>query len=350
MDTGMAQKVLTIGSLFAGIGGLELGLERASNDRLQFKTSWQVEIDDYATAVLAKHWPDVRRWRDVTTFPPDADGTGCTPRERDGIRKSTRQSVRTDTPTRCGNTWYADIITGGFPCQDISYAGAGAGLDGERSGLWYEYARIVRTLRPRWVLVENVAALLTRGIDAVLGTLASIGYDAEWHCIPAASVGAPHIRDRVFVLAHTKQNGSGPRRAKRKGLKREPAPIHAGGDVPHALRPICQQRPGGRGVREGDTELADTISKHDDDGGPRAGPICGKRPEPSRLQRSQQWLVEPAVGQLVDGVSSDLVRFAGRTATGVPNRVAKLRCLGNAVVPQVAQYIGERIREAELKQ
>jgi DNA (cytosine-5)-methyltransferase 1 len=155
-----------IGSLFSGIGGLELGLERATGGHVV----WQVERDAWCRRVLAKHWPKAERFDDVCTV----GAASLAP---------------------------VDVICGGFPCQDISFAGKGAGLDGERSGLWYEYARIVRELRPRIVVVENVAALLVRGLDAVLGTLASLGYDAAWDCVPAASVGAPHRRDRLFVVA-----------------------------------------------------------------------------------------------------------------------------------------------------
>src|SRR5271166_2072777 len=177
---------LTFGSLFAGIGGMDLGLERAG-----MTCAWQVENDPWATRVLAKHWPNVRRWDDVRTFPPMAD----TERQSE---TSTNLPHCTEPP--CWNTWFescccrewsVDLICGGFPCQDISYAGKGAGLAGERSGLWYEFARIVRTIRPRYVLVENVSALLTRGLDAVLGTLVADGYGCEWACIPAAAVGAP---------------------------------------------------------------------------------------------------------------------------------------------------------------
>ena len=157
--------MLTFGSLFAGIGGFDLGLEQAG-----MRCEWQVEIDPYATHVLAKHWPHVRRHADVCTFPP-----------KEG-------------------EWYVDVICGGFPCQDISFAGKGAGLAGARSGLWYEFARIIGELRPRYVVVENVAALLARGMGEVLGTLASLGYDAEWHVIPASAVGAPHRRDRVWIV------------------------------------------------------------------------------------------------------------------------------------------------------
>ena len=180
---------LRVGSLFAGIGGLELGLESTGH----YETVWQVEIDDYARKVLAKHWPDVRRHDDVCTFPTDDD-------------------------------WECDVICGGFPCQDLSYAGKGAGLDGKRSGLFYELARVVSEVGPRYVILENVAALLTRGMGDVLGTMASLGYDCQWHCIPATYVGAPHIRDRVFIICHA--NGDGESTSTEHDQKKSWVPQH----------------------------------------------------------------------------------------------------------------------------
>lgn len=163
--------MLTFGSLFTGIGGIDLGLERAG-----MRCAWQVEIDDYATRVLAKHWPDVPRLRDV--------------REAGS-----------------GNLASVDLIAGGFPCQDISDAGKRVGIEGERSGLWSEFARIIGELRPRYVLVENVPAILTRGLYRVLSDLATSGYDAEWDCLPAAALGAPHLRARFWLLAYPGRDG-----------------------------------------------------------------------------------------------------------------------------------------------
>ncbi len=160
---------LTVGSLFSGIGGFELGLERTGG----FKTVWQCEIDPFCLKVLAKHWPDVKRFTDIK-----------------------RMGVDEEIPR-------VDVICGGFPCQDISCAGKGAGIHAERSGLWWEMLRIVRLVRPRFVLVENVAALLNRGLDEVLGSLAESGYDAEWACLRASDVGAPHRRERFFGIAYT---------------------------------------------------------------------------------------------------------------------------------------------------
>lgn len=159
--------------LFSGIGGFSLGLERAGMRTVAF-----CEIDPFCRKVLAKHWPEVPQYDDVRTL-------SASQLARDGIE--------------------VDAICGGFPCQDVSVVGRRAGLDGERSGLWSEIARLVGELRPRIVIVENVTGLLNLGFGRVLGDLAKIGYDAEWHCIPASSIGAPHGRDRVWVVAYPDQ-------------------------------------------------------------------------------------------------------------------------------------------------
>jgi len=155
---------ISIGSLFSGIGGLELGLERA----LGARTLWQIEQDPFCQRVLARHWPDATRYDDVRTA--------------------------TALPV-------VDVMCGGFPCQDISVAGKGAGLAGARSGLWTEFARLIGEGRPRVVVVENVAALAGRGLDVVIRTLADLGYVGSWNMVSAASVGAPHLRRRLFIVA-----------------------------------------------------------------------------------------------------------------------------------------------------
>jgi DNA (cytosine-5)-methyltransferase 1 len=298
---------MTFGSLFAGIGGMDLGLERAG-----MTCKWQVEIDPFCRKVLAKHWPDVRRHDDVRTFP-------------------------TDNP----NDWQVDLICGGFPCQDISFAGKGAGLVGERSGLWYEFARVVRVLRPRYVLVENVAALLVRGLDAVLGTLAADGYDAEWACIPAAAVGAPHLRERVFLLAYP-ASGDDSGREVHPGnflstrVGRAAGPSVTGGPRSKALAHPSGLDGLGHGPEPGRPDLpgmGSCASDVPDTNGTRP-PI----PEPERqlhgpVAQCDWWAAEPDVGRVADGV---------------PARVDRLRGLGNAVVPQVAEWIGRRIASSSL--
>ena len=234
---------MTYGSLFSGIGGIDLGLDRAG-----WTCKWQVEIDPYASLVLARHWPDVPRHEDITKL---------TGRELESV----------------------DLIAGGFPCQDISYAGYGAGLDGARSGLWREFARIIRVVGPRFVLVENVPALLIRGMGEVLGTLADLRFDAEWSCLSACSLGETHMRRRVFIVAYS---------------NRVEWPEGVRDRIARAFRPLQE---------------VDSFESA------RAG--ARKRLEnPSELYRG---------------------------ADGVPYAMERNHGLGNAVVPQVAEWIGKRI-------
>jgi DNA (cytosine-5)-methyltransferase 1 len=165
----MSEKLKVL-DLFSGIGGFSLGLERTGG----FETVAFCEIEKFPQQVLRKHWPEVPIYEDVRELTADT-------LSRDGIA--------------------VDVITGGFPCQDLSSSGSGDGLDGSRSGLWYEFARLIREVRPSYVIVENSPNLLS-WLGQILGALAEVGLDAEWECIPAASVGAPHIRDRLWVIAH----------------------------------------------------------------------------------------------------------------------------------------------------
>lgn len=230
---------MRFGSLFSGIGGMDLGLERAG-----MECAWQVELDLFCQRVLQKHWPNVPKYRDVQI---------------------------------CGghNLERVDLIAGGFPCQDISFAGNGEGIDGSRSGLWSEMFRIICELRPDYVLVENVAALLARGMGRVLGDLASVGYDAEWSRVSACSMGAPQMRRRVFVLAYSTSLG--------------------------------WERMDQHSRRMSEIDRSNT------------GTWNGKR------------LVEPGIQRMAYGISNIVERLAGA---------------GNAVVPQVAEWIGRRILEA----
>ncbi len=162
-------KKLNLLDLFSGAGGFSLGLENSG----AFSTVAFCEILPYSRKILKQHWPDIPIYEDV--------------------RELSKRNLESDGIV-------IDAICGGFPCQDLSQAGKKAGLAGERSGLWFEYARIIGDIQPRYVIIENVADLLIRGFDEVLGTLASLGYDAVWHCIQACDVGAPHIRDRVWIV------------------------------------------------------------------------------------------------------------------------------------------------------
>jgi DNA (cytosine-5)-methyltransferase 1 len=248
---------LTFGSLFAGIGGFDLGFERAG-----FECRWQVEIDQYATKILEKHWPQVHRERDIRE---------CSARNLERV----------------------DIIAGGFPCQDISYAGLGAGLDGERSGLFFEAIRLVSELQPRAVVLENVAALLTRGLDRVLGTLAEIGYDAEWHCIPDAHVGAPHIRDRVFVIAYTRCELRQSRASKRPRSDLQAKRVEAADNDQRCSEDVADtnsERPCFDSQKKRSFFKEPIISRGDSGSIGRSG-----------LQEC--WAVEPNVGRSLDGFS-----------------------------------------------
>jgi len=293
--------MLTFGSLFAGIGGFDLGLERAG-----MACAWQVEREPYAVRVLEKHWPNVRRHDDVCTFPPEE-----------------------------GN-WAVDLICGGFPCQDISVAGKGLGLAGKRSGLWVEMHRIIGKLRPRYVIVENVAALLARGMETVLGDLSQIGYDAEWHVIPACAVGAPHRRERVWIVAYAEcvpsdefdsveMFGRRQEQAKQVGMGCCGSNV---ADAAYADDKASEAAPRGASLQLRGSCSRDSLPNAD-----RAGCEQQRRPEPESTQHataelSSWWSTEPAVGRVVDGL---------------PHRVDRLRGLGNAVVPQIVELIGRAI-------
>jgi len=272
--------VISVLSLFSGIGGLDLGLEATG----RFRVIAQSEIDPYACRVLKKHWPNVPNLGDIT--------------------KITEEDLEQIGPV--------DVICGGFPCQDLSNAGKQDGINASRSGLYFELMRVVRLVRPKYILLENVPALLSRAqwMGAVLGELASSGYDAKWDCVPAsASVGAPHRRDRVFIVADTNRTGC-PQRRGTIAVQAQLAAAECSGEAedvadatishparPHDLRSWpTQPRGSGRGIGAGG------------------------------------WLPEPDVGRVADGVS---------------NRVDRLRGLGNAVVPQVAAVVAGWILEME---
>jgi DNA (cytosine-5)-methyltransferase 1 len=258
---------VTCGDLFAGIGGMSLGLERAG-----FEIRWQVETEPSCENVLARHWPNVVRRRDVRW-------AGAANLER------------------------VDLIAGGFPCQDISCAGRGGGLGGFRSGLWREFARLVRELQPRWVLVENVPALRRRGADTVLSDLEAAGYAAWPLVVGARHVGAPHRRDRVWIVGRV-----------------------AGVDDANAGRrgePDDSLRPGGNQL--------------DCTGSLRWPARPGDRPyewEPPRT-------VESPVGRRAHGVSARLAGARWRN---------ELKALGNSVVPQVVEVIGRAIMQFERRE
>ncbi len=284
------------GSLFSGIGGLDLAVEAVTGAR----TVWQVERDAWCRSVLARHWPEARRYDDVMTA-----GTEGQELER------------------------VDIIAGGFPCQDVSVAGKRAGLTGgERSGLWSEFARIVRVVRPRFVFVENVAGLLSMEFGRVLGDLAALGFDAEWGVFRASDAGAPHRRERVFVLAVADTDALG-----RGGRCGAPGPgwRDESANGSEAVADACGEGlEGQRGLHGQDLRRPG-----------REGSSVATR----RGRRAQRRL-----GGVADGLRCGLDAHrwpagrgeaqheweAPRVAQGVPERRQRLKALGNAVVPQQA--------------
>jgi DNA (cytosine-5)-methyltransferase 1 len=283
--------VPTFGSLFAGIGGIDLGLERAG-----WECRWQVENDPYCTRVLAKHWPDVERFGDIRAL----TGAELAP---------------------------VDLVAGGFPCQPVSLAGRRRGAADSR-WLWPEFARLLGVLRPRLALLENVPGLLAGpGMAEVLGDLAALGFDAEWHCVPAAAVGAPHLRWRVFIVAHAAPWNGQPREARVDlfGARGSLANTDSGGwregqsDLPGQSQPDAARS----GTDVADTQDPDGWRPDGPDDPGRGNQEDGGRRVPGDW--AEYWLTEPDVG---------------RVAHGVPSRVDRLRCLGNAVVPQVAEWVG----------
>jgi DNA (cytosine-5)-methyltransferase 1 len=265
-------------SLFAGIGGFDLGLERTGG----FRTVAFCEIEPFCQRILKQHWPEVPCYGDV--------------------RELTAERLRADGIV-------PDVICGGFPCQDISVAGRREGItDGTRSGLWSEVARLIGELRPSYAIVENVANLLSGPSERpggwfgrILGDLAELGYDAEWENIPAAALGAPHRRERIWITAYASEIRRDAGRAGQPlqgiGLAREASLADAyrarlEGRKEH--RECPDQRLAGQGVRS----------------------FPGS------------WCAEPALG---------------RVANGVPNRVDRIAALGNAVVPQIPELIGRAI-------
>jgi DNA (cytosine-5)-methyltransferase 1 len=251
---------------FSGIGGFSYAAERIVGG---FETVAFVEREPYCQQILGKHWPNVPIYDDITTFNPEP--------------------------------YSADVVCGGFPCQDISTAGKQAGIkQGTRSGLFYELIRVIRLVQPRYVVLENVSAILANGLDTVLGELAEAGFDAEWACIPASAVGACHQRDRWWLVAYA-DHGNKQATKPINGFKGQTAaPNGCGEDAANATSPRLERRW-----------------------------ACGS----TAKQLCPNWggyISEPVLCRGDDGLSG---------------RVDRLKALGNAVVPQVAAIPLARVRQ-----
>ena len=330
----MTHKVL---DLFSGIGGFSLGLQNTGG----FETVAFCEIEPYCHRVLNKHWKDVPIYNDIKELTYDT-------LQADGIEP--------------------DVITGGFPCQDISVAGKQKGIIGERSSLWSEYARLIEDVRPKWAIIENVPTLRSKGLTLVLQNLSEIGYHAEWHCIPCSAIGGLHRRDRIWIIAYPLANSN-----TRHGYNEEE-------EVRTGREAIDSSSYGERGGKENEEEAMGN-SNNSRSGTPqrRAHGVRKEEDErregqsQSRSSRSSQVVANSSsIRQQEQRTSRDAfgttqiikrktiesfnVRIkekwatepnVGRVANGIPNRVDRLKGLGNAVVPQIPQFLGECILNFE---
>ena len=293
--------MLTHLSLFSGIGGLDIAAEMAG-----FVTVGQCEWADFQTKVLEKHWPDVPRWRDIRTL------TGDSFYEHTGLRT-------------------VDVISGGFPCQPFSLAGKRKG-EGDDRYLWPEMLRVIRELRPTWVIGENVPGIVNLALDTVLSDLENAGYSAQAFVVPACGVDAPHKRERCAILAYAVNRGSTVwgnwklSDAETNGRERNDNGIGAQTAFTGERR---KDKPGTTGMADGLSESVHATTADTDTEGlqRRSGlQICegGVLQTPSpRASGSHSpwnnWPSEPGILRVVDGV---------------PNRVDRIKSLGNAVVPQ----------------
>jgi DNA (cytosine-5)-methyltransferase 1 len=311
--------MLTIGSLFSGIGGLELGLEWAGLGPV----IWQVERDPFCRRVLARHWPGVPRYAD--------------------IKQATRTNL--DVP---------GVLVGGFPCQDVSSAGNRAGLAGKRSGLWSEFRRLAAELGPEWIVVENVASGAGLWVDRVCADLAELGYATLPIPLSAVGVGLPHRRRRIFIVAYT--HGEQLRDQRQRVSRGWPRTVRASGhpeprdDGTRGAATNADKQPRILAHAQGETERngREGARPHAIRDGGRMGAAApdpdGQRQPPggdgrqtlppggAQFVRAPRWPTEPPICRATDGVS---------------DRVDRLRVLGNSVVPQCAEIVGYVIKELD---
>ena len=273
--------MIKIGSLFAGIGGFELGLERAIPGS---ETIWQVEQNTFCQKVLSKHWPNAKIYNDV--------------------RNITKDNVKP-----------IDILCGGFPCQDISLAGKGAGLHGKKSGLWWEMLRIISELRPRIIVLENVAAITIRGGREVVGSLAEIGYCTEWTVISAKDFGAPQMRRRWFAVAYSDSLRSGQARYGELDSTR--------GERSEIQRRRSQKSPDSDSASCERSRISIGVSQK-------------KTNSYHQVSKERFW-----------GQTSPVSALCG-VDDGIPDRLDRLRALGNAIVPQCSEWVGQQIVKSGL--
>ena len=341
---------------FSGIGGFTIGLEASGMQTIAF-----CEIEDFPRKVLAKHWPNVPIARDIRKL---------------SYNRKTKELIYDGEVIYVGSI---DVVCGGFPCQDLSVAGKQEGISAERSGLWSELCRIISEIRPKYAIVENVTALISgdsgRWFGTVLGDLAEIGYDCEWHCISASELGAHHHRDRIWIIcypqhigqfateireSHQAGNGSHQEGAKPAGESQRSSNseiladsscnrksnIRKGQTVCDEQRHSETQKQGRNelkhGIRGNSEILANSISDRLQGFREKRG-IEGS----TRLCGGKGWNKIKAISKA--GSGWDVEPELGRVANGIPDRAHRLKGLGNAVVPQIPHLLGLAIMEAERK-
>ena len=301
---------------FAGIGGFSLAAHLLGG----FETIGFVEREPFCKSILSQNFPGIPIYDDITTFQPEP-GT-------------------------------ADVICGGFPCQDISLAGKQAGIKkGTRSGLFYELMRVVCMVQPRYVVLENVSAILANGLDTVLGELAETGFDAEWACIPASAVGACHQRDRWWLVAYAKESGAWQHKS-HAWRQRDGESLFANGCADQEVSsPSSNTQSSGRGTRQGQGTQSpghqSTGVGNDVTGSNAPNPDEQRQQEqhPAAIADRQRW---PRWGDAPQRLNPDWRSYLSepvlcRGDDGLPGRVDRLKALGNAVVPQVAMIPLQRV-------
>ena len=313
----MKHKVL---DLFSGIGGFSLGLEWAGG----FETVAFCENDKECKKVLGKHWPNVKIYED--------------------IQELTNEQLQADgiLPT---------IITGGFPCQDISTAGKGVGIIGKRSGLWKEMFRLIKDVRPKWAIAENVSALRSRGLAMVLQDLSEIGYRVEWHCIPANAINGRHRRDRIWIIAHLGAwpESEGNDKEKRIGGDAKAAPM-----ADSMREGSCGDKwedkeigPGGDGPARRRNNMAYPYRQRVQEYWSQYKLREISRQEQAIWRSRGELPLRGALESVRSGGWWDVEPPVGRVANGLPRRVHRLKQLGNSVVPQIPMVIGMMINATQ---
>ena len=317
----MGGSELRYGSLFSGIGGIDLGMDLAG-----FECAWQVEVDDYCRQVLETHWPGVPKYKDIY----DVKGSELEP---------------------------VDIRCGGVPGQPVSVAGKRSGVDDER-WLWDEFYRLICEVRPRWVVAENVPGLLSansgRAFAGVLRDLAEGGYDVVWDVFPAGGpggVGALHRRERIFIIGKLADSNSKRQQEQRKSesvQKDRQEPEYRGGDAGDVADTDSTHSKRGRISRRAHTKNTDINGKSSSKDVANTKRIGQQGQGASRKWgRSETYGERQTDNAFTIGIENQwgVEPDVGRVANGVPNRVDRLKALGNAVVPQVAYKVARMISE-----